>query len=172
VPATPPTPAVAPSRGQPAPEPARQAARPAPPPPAAPTPVARPAPTPVAPPPAAAEPEKPKVAMAAPPVGFGDSLALGFHPGSAALTREAEQQLDRLVAQLRDGDQRLQLKAFASADGDNTSRARRTSLSRALAVRSYLIEAGIRSTRIDVRALGVARDGGAEDRVDVILLGQ
>jgi outer membrane protein OmpA-like peptidoglycan-associated protein len=111
-------------------------------------------------------------AMAAPPIGFGDTLALTFVPGSASLTREAEAQLDKLAAALRETEDRLQLKAFASADGDNTSRARRTSLSRALAVRSYLIEAGIRSTRIDVRALGVARDGGAEDRVDVILLNQ
>lgn len=110
--------------------------------------------------------------MVNPPADLGAKLALGFQPGSAALTRDAESQLGQLVASLRDTEQRLQLKAFASAEGDNTSRARRTSLSRALAVRSYLIEAGIRSTRIDVRALGVARDGGAEDRVDVILLGQ
>jgi outer membrane protein OmpA-like peptidoglycan-associated protein len=110
--------------------------------------------------------------MAAPPIGFSDTLALGFVPGSASLTREAEQQLNNLAAALRDTEARVQLKAFASADADSTSRARRTSLSRALAVRSYLIEAGIRSTRIDVRALGVARVGGAEDRVDVIVLGQ
>ena len=46
------------------------------------------------------------------------------------------------------------------------------SLSRALAVRSYLIEQGIRSTRIDVRALGLAGDSGPLDRVDVVLLGR
>ncbi|MEQ9641234.1 MAG: OmpA family protein, partial [Alphaproteobacteria bacterium] len=127
-----------------------------------------PAPTP----PRASTPAAPKVAMVNPPANLGAALALGFQPGSASLTRDAERELGQLAGSLRDTEQRLQLKAFASAEGDNTSRARRTSLSRALAVRSYLIEAGIRSTRIDVRALGVARDGGAEDRVDVILLGQ
>lgn len=65
---------------------------------------------------------------------------------------------------------RLQLKAYASGKGNDTSKARRLSLSRALAVRSFLIENGLRSTRIDVRALGIARDGGAPDRVDIVLL--
>ena len=188
-----PTPPPVPSASMPAPPPAATAPTPpATPPqvattPSAPTPTTPPAaaavptqvapPPPPAPPPAQADstpaPTTPaRMAMAAPPMGFGDSLALAFVPGSASLTREAEAQLDKLAALLRETEDRLQLKAFASADADNTSRARRTSLSRALAVRSYLIEAGIRSTRIDVRALGVARDGGAEDRVDVILLNQ
>jgi outer membrane protein OmpA-like peptidoglycan-associated protein len=42
------------------------------------------------------------------------------------------------------------------------------SLSRALAVRSYLIKAGVRSTRMDVRALGNNVQGSPADRVDII----
>jgi len=37
-------------------------------------------------------------------------------------------------------------------------------------VRSFLIERGIRSTRIDVRALGIPEDDGPEDRVDVVIV--
>lgn len=69
-------------------------------------------------------------------------------------------------------ESRLQLKAYAEGTGSDTSKARRLSLSRALAVRSFLIENGLRSTRIDVRALGIARDGGVPDRVDIVLLGR
>ena len=42
------------------------------------------------------------------------------------------------------------------------------SLSRALAVRAYLIDQGVRSTRMDVRALGSKVGDGPADRVDVL----
>ena len=71
---------------------------------------------------------------------------------------------------MRTSDGRLQVKAFAGGVGDNAGSARRTSLKRALTVRSYLIEQDISATRIDVRALGVPQDGGNQDRVDIVLL--
>ena len=60
--------------------------------------------------------------------------------------------------------------AYARSENLSASRARRLSLSRALAVRSFLIAKGIRSTRIDVRALG--RKSGTEpaNRVDVNIM--
>ena len=64
---------------------------------------------------------------------------------------------------------RVQVMAYASGS-DDAGKARRLSLSRALAVRSYLIEQGIGSTRIDVRALGDAAEGGPADRVDLMVL--
>ncbi len=144
----------------------------------------KPAP-PKARPPAAAPPpaRKPAIETAklAPPAavaprverpGTGPLLSLRFGDGSARLSGDAERQLTRLASQLTETDSRLQLKAYASASGGTASAARRLSLSRALSVRSYLIEKGVRSTRIDVRALGLADDGGPEDRVDVLLLGR
>jgi hypothetical protein len=66
---------------------------------------------------------------------------------------------------------RIQLVAYASGLPDDASRARRISLSRAIGVRSYLIEQGVRNTRIDVRALGNKTDGGGPaDRVDIVAL--
>ena len=44
----------------------------------------------------------------------------------------------------------------------------RLSLSRALAVRAFLIDRGVRSTRMDVRALGNKFEKGPGDRVDLI----
>lgn len=73
---------------------------------------------------------------------------------------------------MEESDGRLQLKAYAGGTGETLSSARRLSLSRALSVRSFLIEQGIRSTRIDVRALGRAEDSGPPERVDIVLLTQ
>ena len=102
----------------------------------------------------------------------GQALRLLFEGSTLTLNAAAQQQLQRMAAALSANNQRIQLKAFASGTNDRPSAARRKSLSRALAVRSYLIEYGVRSTRIDVRALGAPRDGGPSDRVDVMLLTQ
>jgi len=65
----------------------------------------------------------------------------------------------------------VQLVAYASGLPDQASQARRISLSRAISVRSYLMEQGIKSSRIDVRALGNRADaGGPTDRVDIVAI--
>ena len=48
----------------------------------------------------------------------------------------------------------------------------RLALSRALNARAYLIEQGVRSTRIDARAIGLPEDTGPADRIDILLLAQ
>ncbi len=68
-----------------------------------------------------------------------------------------------------DTDIRVQLHGYASGASDSPSQARRLSLFRALSVRTYLMKKGIRSTRIDVRALGKKADGEDANRVDVII---
>ncbi len=105
------------------------------------------------------------------PTMIGDELVIVFPAGDASLPGESEGQLSDLADSMGgDGAARLQLKAFASADGSSASAARRLSLSRALAVRSYLIDAGVQSTRIDVRALGAKFESGPPDRVDIVTL--
>jgi outer membrane protein OmpA-like peptidoglycan-associated protein len=64
---------------------------------------------------------------------------------------------------------RIELLAYAGQSREPVSQARRLSLSRALAARSKLIEQGVRSTRIDVRALGNKSAGGPADRIDIIV---
>ncbi|GIK98816.1 MAG: hypothetical protein BroJett029_30250 [Alphaproteobacteria bacterium] len=92
-----------------------------------------------------------------------------FEEGSSELTPAGRSALDEMAETLRsDPSLRVQLLAYAQAIDDNTSRARRTSLSRALAVRSYLIEKGVPSTRMDVRALGSNVEEEPADRVDII----
>jgi len=102
----------------------------------------------------------------------GQILRINFLGASTRLTPDAERGLASLAATVVESDGRLQLKAYAGGTVETLSSARRLSLSRALAVRSFLIEQRIRSTRIDVRALGRAEDSGPPERVDIILLSQ
>lgn len=69
-------------------------------------------------------------------------------------------------------ERRLQINAYAAGTSDTLSVSRRLSLSRALNVRAFLIDQGVRSTRIDVRAIGLPEDTGPADRVDILLLAQ
>lgn len=93
-----------------------------------------------------------------------------FAPGAIELTAEAAAQLDALLASLTQKE-RVQLKAHASGAQDDAE-VRRIALKRALAARSHLLANGMESTRIDVRALGPAGDGGPDDRLDVIVVAQ
>ena len=148
-----------------------------PPPPVA----AAPPPAPVAPPPAAprapsASNQTASLANTPPPTSSGGSgqLSLRFTGEEATLTDAAKRDLDGVAQRAgRDESVRLQLLAYASGSAESANSARRLSLSRALAVRSYLIDKGVRSTRIDVRALGNRLEGGGDpDRVDVIVGGK
>jgi len=150
--------------------PANEPPAPAPAPPPAPTAAAASAPTPAARP-APSPPVQTASLPPAPSTGNGASLSLAFTGEDATLSEAAKRQLDTVAARAnKDEALRLQLMAYASGTGDAANQARRTSLSRALAVRSYLIDKGVRSTRIDVRALGNRLEGGGDpDRVDVIV---
>jgi outer membrane protein OmpA-like peptidoglycan-associated protein len=97
-----------------------------------------------------------------------DEYSLAFASESFELSDAARRDLDRVIATMgQDENLRIQLQAYAKGDGSNASKARRLSLSRALQVRSYLIDQGVRSTRIDVRALGSNVPSGPADRVDI-----
>jgi len=96
-----------------------------------------------------------------------NSLRVSFVPGRSKLPSSAQSDLQALATELKNRpDDRVQLQAYAGGDDLTASKARRLSLSRALAVRSYLIEQGVRSTRIDVRALGNKTTQEPFDRVD------
>tara|TARA_Y100000588_G_scaffold265971_1_gene280761 strand:- start:1154 stop:1714 length:561 start_codon:yes stop_codon:yes gene_type:complete len=101
----------------------------------------------------------------------GDLIQILFSKGASVLPQSAHASLAAVATHLgQDETLRLQLKAYASGGADAASQARRLSLSRALSVRSELIEQGVRSTRIDVRALGNKSESKASDRVDIILV--
>ncbi len=91
-------------------------------------------------------------------------------PAELSSADAAKQGLDRLASRLSaDGRLYVQLIAYAGGGGD-ASQARRLSLSRALAARSYLVDHGVEIKQIDVRPLGNKFDpGSAPDRIDLVI---
>jgi outer membrane protein OmpA-like peptidoglycan-associated protein len=101
----------------------------------------------------------------------GEDIRILFQPDDDALTAQDESVLRGLAGRLEaEPDRRIQLRAYASSEGTSASDARRLALSRALAVRAFLIENNVRSTRIDVRALGDKAESGPLDRIDIVLV--
>lgn len=165
-PAVPPPPSV--------PEPSRTASvAPPPPPPTVPrTETAQPASAPAAPAMAATSgsASTPAPAPSSQSAG-GDTTRIAFPGGQSQLPDDAAAKLDPVIARLKQDDRlRVQLMAYADGDQDGANKARRLSLSRALAVRAYLIDNEIASTRMDVRALGNRADDGPADRVDLVVI--
>ncbi|MDA1309198.1 MAG: OmpA family protein, partial [Proteobacteria bacterium] len=115
-----------------------------------------------------------KIASAAAPAAEGNRVRLMFDQGQTALVEPMAARLAGLIKSLKaDEARRVQLLAYAAApggDASNGSKARRLSLSRALSVRAYLMGQGVRSTRMDVRALGDRADSGPANRVDVVIV--
>jgi outer membrane protein OmpA-like peptidoglycan-associated protein len=139
---------------------------PAPPPALAPAPAVSAGPGPVAL--TAQQPSASETPAAA--AGAQEALStITFDKDSARLPDAARDTLAHLASRMtEDATLEVQLLAYAAGDEENASKARRLSLSRALAVRSFLIDQGVRSTRIEVRALGNKVPQGAPDRVDIV----
>ncbi|MFI4986578.1 MAG: OmpA family protein [Alphaproteobacteria bacterium] len=179
-----PQPAAVTGRAASAPPPARAAA-PAP-------SAAAPAQPPASPPQAAASPPaqvpaaaKPAASAPAPQVAAKPAAtpsagearpdkvpSISFAAGSATLTDQAKAALDALVATLKkNAALRMQVQGYASGSEAEASNARRLSLSRALAVRNYLLGGGVEPERVDIEAFGnKLKDNGPADRVDTILV--
>ncbi len=100
-----------------------------------------------------------------------DFVSLFFSPGMTDLDKAGMAPLkDRVIEQLKKNPGwRIQIQSFASPVDKSTSSARRTSLSRALSVRTFLLENGIEPQRMDVRALGMQTDREPFDRVDLVV---
>ena len=117
------------------------------------------------------EPEPAAEIAALSPGGASDvGTQILFGEGSADLSTTAQSELSSVAEQLlQNADTRVQLRAYASGDEGASSQARRLSLSRAVAVRRFLIEQGVSSTRMDVRALGNQAKENPADRVDIVV---
>lgn len=167
-----------------APAPTTSASAPPPPPPAT-ISASAPPPPPMPSAPATAEaPEAPKApAISAAPApteqastasatsSDDGAVQVIFNGGDTKLSADGQAAVDKVLGELEKSDGvRVQLMAYAVGDDLTASQARRISLSRALSVRSYLIEKGVRSSRIDVRALGDKGEGDPKNRVDVNLI--
>ncbi len=114
-----------------------------------------------------AAPQKPKSAAAT--VGpVADQIL--FPADGVKLPDDAKAELNQLAKRLSaDGHLYVQLIGYAGGEAD-ASQARRISLSRALAARSYLVDQGVQIKQVDVRPLGNKTDPNLPpDRVDLVV---
>lgn len=147
---------------------------PPPPPPATLTPLPAPAMPPPEPPQIATLPPDSRDTTPVPAVPGALPRPVGIRILYAAeatdLPAAARKDLDTLAAWLQaTADARVEIVGYASETSKTGSKARRRSLLRVLAVRTYLIENGVLSTRMDVRALGGETDTEPKDRVEIRL---
>lgn len=101
-----------------------------------------------------------------------DEFSIAFKADAIELKQDDRKLLDRIVIKRLSDDStyRVLIRSYASRSDGTESSARRTSLSRALVVRSYLLTKGIQPTRIDVRALSDQTQEKPLDRIDLTLI--
>ncbi|MGD9650180.1 MAG: hypothetical protein AB7U41_05270 [Dongiaceae bacterium] len=100
-------------------------------------------------------------------MGGGSVTAIKFEFGETDLPDGAIEKLKTAANEIKNGNGRAQLFGYASAEGQDLSRVRRTAYSRVLAVRNALIQMGIAGAQLSIKAMGIATDNGPPDRVDV-----
>lgn len=95
------------------------------------------------------------------------SVTVSFQPQSVEIAEASRGALDDLAKSLAErGVRQLEVRGYAS--GDDTGDARKTALARALSVRSYLIDQGVRA-RIEVSANAQPARTAPKERVDVMV---
>ncbi len=100
-----------------------------------------------------------------------DTISIFFRPGSASLDDDALQIVGDIAERLeKSPGMRLQVLAFAELIGNNPSKARRLSLSRAMALRTALSDNGIDNKRMDIKALGGGYGDDPPNRADVVIV--
>jgi len=115
--------------------------------------------------------DAPKLGTPVPRAAEPAILRIAFQPEDAALSPQALALVKTFATAFKQRGGRVTLKAYAGLAGDVSTGARRLSLKRVLAVRETLLAQGISAERLNVQALGGARDAGPLDRVDIVRAG-
>ncbi len=93
-------------------------------------------------------------------------MTVSFAPQSAEIDAAGRSALDTLARTVSQrGVRQVELRAYSSGE---PSDARKVALARALAVRSYLIDQGVKA-RIEIGAFSASPRGPAGDHVDVAI---
>ena len=94
--------------------------------------------------------------------------SIAFAPRCVELNEAGQRSLETVAERLEQEPQSpLQIVAYAAENGA-TMDARRISLGRALAVRSFLVKQGVSSRRMTVKALGKPQGSEPAERVDIL----
>ena len=100
----------------------------------------------------------------------GRQARILFEGADTAFAWEVQEMLERVAARLgRDRTLRLSVLSYAGGVPESAGQARLLSLTRALAVRDFMTDRGIRQARVSVRGLGNSAADGPPDRIDLLL---
>lgn len=99
-------------------------------------------------------------------------ISLEFKNEQSEISSDTKQVIDSSILPKLTSDtgSRLQILSYASSSKEGQSSARRISLARGLAIRSYLLEKGMKPERIDIRALGENTTEKPLDRADLMII--
>lgn len=121
---------------------------------------------------AAPEPAEPAEQETIGTLPGGGGFRIVYEPGATAIDAMGGRLLTGIAERMiNDETIRLQIRSYAGSTPETSVRARRLSLDRAIAVRTFLVDRGVRSTRIDIRALGNTAPQPPGDRIDLLLSG-
>lgn len=99
-----------------------------------------------------------------------DEFTIPYGTRDADVPERADDDLRLLAARMvKNSDLRVEFIAYASDPDESVSRSRRLSLERAVNVRKMLLDAGVDSSRVNLRALGEQSGNGDPDRIDVVV---
>ncbi len=102
---------------------------------------------------------------------FDDTVPVFFRSGSASLDDDALGIIADIAERLvKSPEARLKILAFSEHSGNDTNKARRLSLSRAIELRTAFAENGVDETRMDIKALGSSHGDGSPNRADLVIV--
>ena len=96
----------------------------------------------------------------------GEQRSVSFGKDKSDLSPAAKSELAAVAEKVKKSQASVRVVSYASGEAEQASVARRVSLSRALAIRAFLIDKGVNPLSINVQALGNQKDA---DRADVIV---
>jgi outer membrane protein OmpA-like peptidoglycan-associated protein len=97
------------------------------------------------------------------------SVSVAFAKDKQELSDAEKSKLLDLAERIKSENKEVRIIAYASGNAEQSSMARRVSLSRALQIRAYLIDKGVDQLKLSVQALGNKVPSGSADRADIFL---
>lgn len=106
-----------------------------------------------------------------PPTRTDAPTTISFLKAGTELSPAQKSKIDdlALLPLSKDQTRRIEIRSYASADGNERASDRRIALARGLAVREYLKTQGISSDRIELKVLGTPVDQTPADRVELVI---
>lgn len=113
------------------------------------------------------EPQKADTKIAAKP--SSNALQVVYGRDDTSIPESMKSSLKGIADKAKTDKKRMVITAYASGKKEEAKAANMISLSRALALRAFLIESGLPQDKIIVKAKGIDNPGGASDRAEITL---